>query len=142
MLVDLRHREADALARMLEAAREAVRASAARARLRGRRGADLADRADRVRPGAGRARAATPARRSTGTASSCPAAPSTTPPRWRRACPTAMVFSPSIGGISHAPEEDTAEPDLRGGDRGVRRAGEPAPLLSHDPAATATDLAC
>jgi N-carbamoyl-L-amino-acid hydrolase len=27
--------------------------------------------------------------------------------------PTAMVFSPSIGGVSHAPEEDTAEPDLR-----------------------------
>ena len=26
--------------------------------------------------------------------------------------PTAMVFSPSIGGISHAREEDTAEPDL------------------------------
>jgi acetylornithine deacetylase/succinyl-diaminopimelate desuccinylase-like protein len=24
-----------------------------------------------------------------------------------------MVFSPSIAGISHAPEEDTAEPDLR-----------------------------
>ena len=24
-----------------------------------------------------------------------------------------MVFSPSIGGISHAPEEDTAEDDLR-----------------------------
>jgi N-carbamoyl-L-amino-acid hydrolase len=27
--------------------------------------------------------------------------------------PTAMVFSPSIAGISHAPEEDTAEPDLK-----------------------------
>ena len=27
--------------------------------------------------------------------------------------PTAMVFSPSIAGVSHAPEEDTAEPDLR-----------------------------
>jgi acetylornithine deacetylase/succinyl-diaminopimelate desuccinylase-like protein len=26
--------------------------------------------------------------------------------------PTAMVFSPSIGGVSHSPEEDTAEPDL------------------------------
>ncbi|MGE5745640.1 MAG: hypothetical protein ACM33U_00075 [Solirubrobacterales bacterium] len=26
--------------------------------------------------------------------------------------PTAMVFSPSIAGVSHAPEEDTAEPDL------------------------------
>ena len=27
--------------------------------------------------------------------------------------PTAMVFSPSIAGVSHAPEEDTAEPDLQ-----------------------------
>jgi beta-ureidopropionase / N-carbamoyl-L-amino-acid hydrolase len=26
--------------------------------------------------------------------------------------PTAMVFSPSIGGVSHSPEEDTAEQDL------------------------------
>jgi hydantoinase/carbamoylase family amidase len=26
--------------------------------------------------------------------------------------PTAMVFSPSIGGVSHSPEEDTAEDDL------------------------------
>jgi hypothetical protein len=24
-----------------------------------------------------------------------------------------MVFSPSIAGVSHSPEEDTAEPDLR-----------------------------
>ena len=27
--------------------------------------------------------------------------------------PTAMVFSPSLGGVSHAPEEDTAERDLQ-----------------------------
>jgi N-carbamoyl-L-amino-acid hydrolase len=26
--------------------------------------------------------------------------------------PTAMVFSPSIAGVSHAPEENTAEADL------------------------------
>jgi hypothetical protein len=24
-----------------------------------------------------------------------------------------MIFSPSVAGISHAPEEDTAEPDLK-----------------------------
>lgn len=29
-----------------------------------------------------------------------------------RVCPTVMVFSQSIGGVSHAPEEDTAEPAL------------------------------
>ena len=36
-----------------------------------------------------------------------------------------MVFCPSIGGISHAKEEDTPEADLAAGDRGVRAAGEP-----------------
>ena len=29
-----------------------------------------------------------------------------------RVCPAAMVFSSSIDGVSHAPEEDTPEPDL------------------------------
>ena len=43
--------------------------------------------------------------------------------------PTAMIFSPSIGGVSHAREEDTAEADLRRRDRGLRRAREPAPRL-------------
>jgi N-carbamoyl-L-amino-acid hydrolase len=27
-------------------------------------------------------------------------------------CPTAMVFSSSIAGVSHSPQEDTREPDL------------------------------
>jgi N-carbamoyl-L-amino-acid hydrolase len=27
--------------------------------------------------------------------------------------PAAMIFSPSIGGVSHAREEDTSEDDLR-----------------------------
>ncbi len=29
-----------------------------------------------------------------------------------RVCPATMVFSSSIGGVSHAPGEDTPEPDL------------------------------
>jgi len=29
-----------------------------------------------------------------------------------RMCPTAMIFTPSIGGISHNPAEDTAVDDL------------------------------
>ena len=29
-----------------------------------------------------------------------------------RVCPATMVFSSSVGGVSHAPEEDTPEADL------------------------------
>ena len=32
-----------------------------------------------------------------------------------RVLPAAMLFVPSIGGISHAPGEDTSEEDLRAG---------------------------
>ena len=42
-----------------------------------------------------------------------------------RVLPAAMVFCPSIAGISHAKEEDTPEDDLAARDRGVRAAGEP-----------------
>ena len=49
---------------------------------------------------------------SPGEPASSPAARSTTPPRSRRVLPAAMVFAPSIAGISHAREEDTPEADL------------------------------
>ena len=39
------------------------------------------------------------------------AGPFTTQPRWRAAC-TAMMFTSSTAGISHAREEDTPEPHL------------------------------
>jgi N-carbamoyl-L-amino-acid hydrolase len=32
-----------------------------------------------------------------------------------RRIPAAMIFVPSLGGLSHAREEDTAEADLRAG---------------------------
>ena len=48
-----------------------------------------------------------PARRS-----GWPAAPCTTPPRWREGSPSAMVFTPSLEGVSHSPREDTPEADL------------------------------
>ena len=32
-----------------------------------------------------------------------------------RVLPAAMIFCPSAGGISHAMQEDTSEPDLRAG---------------------------
>ena len=57
MVVDLRNRDADALARMLTSAREAGRRLRGGAGLRVERGARLADRADRLRPRAGGTRA-------------------------------------------------------------------------------------
>ena len=83
MQVDLRHRDADALARMLASTREAVARSRDGAGLRDQRGADLEDRTDRLRPGAGRVGAGRLRERSPERPSSCPAGRCTTPPRWR-----------------------------------------------------------
>ena len=111
MLVDLRHREADALSRMLEAAREGVRASAAE------RGCEVAEEPVwRIEPisfdPALVALAKEACEGVTGapyelTSGALHDAASMAPH-----VPTTMIFSPSIGGLSHAREEDTAEPDL------------------------------
>jgi N-carbamoyl-L-amino-acid hydrolase len=111
MLVDLRHREADALSRMLEAAREGVRASAAE------RGCEVAEEPVwRIEPisfdPALVALAKEACEGVTGapyelTSGALHDAASMAPH-----VPTAMIFSPSIGGLSHAREEDTSEPDL------------------------------
>jgi hydantoinase/carbamoylase family amidase len=111
MLVDLRHREADALARMLEAAREAVRSSAAE------RGCEVVEEPIwRIEPISfdpelvGLARQA--CEEVTGTAYELSSGALHDAASMAPHVPTAMVFSPSIGGVSHAPEEDTPEPDL------------------------------
>jgi hydantoinase/carbamoylase family amidase len=111
MLVDLRHREADALARMLEAAREAVRASAAE------RGCEVAEEPVwRIEPISfdpelvGLVRAA--CEEVTGTAYELSSGALHDAASMAPHVPTAMVFSPSIGGVSHSPDEDTPEPDL------------------------------
>jgi hydantoinase/carbamoylase family amidase len=111
MLVDLRHREADALARMLESTREAVRSSAAE------RGCEVAEEPVwRIEPISfdselvGLAKEA--CERVTGTAYELSSGALHDAASMAPHVPTAMVFSPSIGGVSHAPEEDTAEPDL------------------------------
>ena len=111
MLVDLRHREADALARMLEAAREAVRSSAAE------RGCEVVEEPIwRIEPISfdpelvGLAREA--CEEVTGTAYELSSGALHDAASMAPHVPTAMVFSPSIGGVSHAPEEDTPEPDL------------------------------
>jgi hydantoinase/carbamoylase family amidase len=111
MLVDLRHREADALARMLESTREAVRSSAAE------RGCEVAEEPVwRIEPISfdselvGLAKEA--CERVTGTAYELSSGALHDAASMAPHVPTAMIFSPSIGGVSHAPEEDTAEPDL------------------------------
>ncbi len=111
MLVDLRHREADALTRMLEAAREAVRANAAE------RGCEVAEEPVwRIEPISfdpelvGLARDA--CQEVTGTAYELSSGALHDAASMAPHVPTAMVFSPSIGGVSHSPDEDTPEPDL------------------------------
>jgi hydantoinase/carbamoylase family amidase len=111
MLVDLRHRQADTLARMLELAREAVRTSA------GERGCEVAEEPIwRIEPISfdpelvGLARQA--CENVTGTAYELSSGALHDAASMAPHVPTAMIFSPSIGGVSHAPQEDTAEPDL------------------------------
>jgi hydantoinase/carbamoylase family amidase len=111
MLVDLRHREANALARMLEAAREAVRSIAAE------RGCEVVEEPIwRIEPISfdpelvGLAREA--CEEVTGTAYELSSGALHDAASMAPHLPTAMIFSPSIGGVSHAPEEDTREPDL------------------------------
>ena len=112
MLVDLRHREADALARMLAATRDAVAGCAAE------RDCESAEEPVwRIEPIAfdpdlvalGR----DACEQVTGSAFELPSGALHDAASMAPHVPTAMIFSPSIGGVSHAPEEDTSEPDLR-----------------------------
>jgi N-carbamoyl-L-amino-acid hydrolase len=112
MLVDLRHREADALARMLAATRDAVAGCAAE------RDCESAEEPVwRIEPIAfdpdlvalGR----DACEQVTGSAFELPSGALHDAASMAPQVPTAMIFSPSIGGVSHAPEEDTSEPDLR-----------------------------
>jgi N-carbamoyl-L-amino-acid hydrolase len=110
--VDLRHRDADVLARMLEAAREAVAASAAE------RGCEVSEqpvwRIEPIEFDPGLvAHAREACGRLAGTPYELPSGALHDAASMAPRLPTAMVFSPSIAGISHAPEEDTSEADLR-----------------------------
>jgi N-carbamoyl-L-amino-acid hydrolase len=111
MVVDLRHRRTAALARMLDSAREAVAACAAE------RGCEVREEAVwRIEPidfDPELVRLAGQACESVaGTAFELPSGALHDAASMASRLPTAMVFSPSIAGISHAPDEDTAEPDL------------------------------
>jgi len=111
LVVDLRNRSAEALARMLESTRGAIAACA------DERGSEVSERPVwRIEPIAFDpelvALAGQSCERVTGRAYELPSGALHDAASMAPHLPTAMVFSPSIGGISHAPEEDTAEPDL------------------------------
>ena len=112
MVVDLRNRGVDALGRMLEATREAVAACASK------RGCQVAEEPVwSIQPIEFDPELVALAREAceglTGTAYELPSGALHDAASMAPHLPTAMVFSPSIAGISHAPEEDTAEPDLK-----------------------------
>ena len=111
MLVDLRHPDADSLARMLEAVREAAREHAEA------RGCELTDEPvwaiEPIGVDAGLVALAREAcEEAAGSTRELPSGALHDAASMALRLPTAMVFSPSIGGISHSPEEDTAEEDL------------------------------
>jgi N-carbamoyl-L-amino-acid hydrolase len=112
MTVDLRHRDAHVLARMLEATRKAVASCAAE------RGCEVSEelvwRIEPIEFDPGLVALAREAcERVTGTPYELPSGALHDAASMAPRLPTAMVFSPSIAGVSHAPEEDTSEPDLR-----------------------------
>jgi hydantoinase/carbamoylase family amidase len=111
MLVDLRHHDAATLAGMLEEVRAAGKQSAAE------RGCEVEEEPVwAIEPIAfdedlvGLARQA--CERITGAAYELPSGALHDAASMAIRVPTAMVFSPSAGGVSHSPEEDTAEDDL------------------------------
>ena len=111
MLVDLRNRDADALARMLDR----VRAGAGK--IAERRGCELEQEPVwAIEPIAFDQELVALARDAcegvTGTAYELPSGALHDAASMAPKIPTAMVFSPSIAGVSHSPEEDTSDEDL------------------------------
>jgi hydantoinase/carbamoylase family amidase len=111
MVVDLRHRSAEALSRMLTSTREAAAGCAAE------RGCELSEEPVwRIEPIGFDAELVSLARgaceRVTGAAYELSSGALHDAASMAPHVPTVMVFSPSIAGVSHAPEEDTSEADL------------------------------
>jgi N-carbamoyl-L-amino-acid hydrolase len=112
LVVDLRNSSADALARMLDRARDAVSACASE------RGCEVSEEPIwRIEPIAFDpelvALASAACERTTGTAYELASGALHDAASMAPNLPTAMVFSPSIAGVSHSAEEDTAETDLK-----------------------------
>jgi allantoate deiminase len=107
LLVDLRHAEPDPLAAMLDEAREAAGAAA------GERGCGLEqDRVWRIEPIPFDDRLVAAAREAAGSELVLASAALHDAAEMARHVRAAMLFAPSTGGLSHAPGEDTPEPDL------------------------------
>jgi N-carbamoyl-L-amino-acid hydrolase len=111
LFVDLRNPDAEALARMLEAASDAVTAAASE------RGCEVASELVwRIEPIAFDAALVEAARASCseviGSDRVLTSGALHDAAEMARVLPAAMIFCPSIGGISHAAQEDTAEDDL------------------------------
>jgi hydantoinase/carbamoylase family amidase len=114
MIADLRHPSAEGLARMLASTREAVAACAAE------RGCEVSEEPVwRIEPIAFDDELVALGRQAceqvTGTARELPSGALHDAASMAPHLPAAMVFTPSRGGVSHAPEEDTSEADLKAG---------------------------
>ena len=112
MLIDLRHPDASGLARMLEAVQRAAGENAKA------RGCELEDDPVwAIEPIAFDEDLVAMARQAcaevTGNARELPSGALHDAASMAPRMPTAMVFSPSISGVSHSAEEDTAEEDLK-----------------------------
>jgi N-carbamoyl-L-amino-acid hydrolase len=107
LVVDLRHGEAGALARMLGAVREAARESAAARRVE-------ASEAEiwRIEPIPFDARLVAAALEAAGSGRQLPSGALHDAAEMARHVPTAMMFTSSTAGLSHAAEEDTPEEHL------------------------------
>jgi len=112
LVVDLRNPSADALARMLASTREHIQAVASE------RGCEVSEepiwRIEPIEFDPDLVELAAEAcERVTGRAYELPSGALHDAASMAPHLPTAMVFSPSLAGVSHSPEEDTAEADLR-----------------------------
>ena len=107
LVVDLRHPEPGPLAEMLADTRDAAGQAASG------RGCEVAESEIwRIEPIAFDERLVAAAREESGTGRVLASGALHDAAEMARHVPVAMVFSPSVGGISHAPEEDTREEDL------------------------------
>jgi acetylornithine deacetylase/succinyl-diaminopimelate desuccinylase-like protein len=111
LFVDLRNADAEALARMLEAANDLVIAAASE------RGCQVSSELVwRIEPIAFDTELVAAARacctEAAGSDRVLTSGALHDAAEMARVLPATMIFCPSVGGISHAPEEDTSEPDL------------------------------
>ena len=107
LLLDQRHLDAGVLAALLAESHALADEAAAAEGCTRRVGADLAHRADPVRPRSDRGGRASACQAVSGSDHALPSGPLHDAAEMARHVPTVMIFSSSTNGISHAKEEDT-----------------------------------